>query len=91
MSDVVISSPGTYLTLRRNRLYISRENEILSEIPIETIDRIKIIDNSRISKSVIDGCIERNIDIVFFDRCGRFYNIKRYGSDIKKQSKSTII
>lgn len=73
MSSIYITEAGTYLHKRGGRVVIGRNNEVLSEVPLEQVEDVTLIDTVQISSALITYFLERKIPISWLSGSGKFF------------------
>src|SRR6266516_4800961 len=64
--ELIVEGRGTFLAKHQGRLRVSREQKMVTEVPLIHLDRVLIIDNGvAISSDVVRVCSEEGIPIHF--------------------------
>lgn len=73
MSWLYITEPGARLGKKGGSYVISRENEVLCEIPSQTVEGITMIDTAHVTSSVIVNSLKCGVPITWLSSEGKFY------------------
>lgn len=69
--ELIVEGRGTFLAKHQGRLRVSREQKMITEVPLIHLDQVVIIDNGvAISSDVIRVCSEEGIPIHFMNSRG---------------------
>ncbi|SRR6266487_691915 len=69
--ELIVEGRGTFLAKHQGRLRVSREQKMVTEVPLIHLDRVLIIDNGvAISSDVVRVCSEEGIPIHFIGSRG---------------------
>jgi CRISPR-associated protein Cas1 len=69
--ELIVEGRGTFLAKHQGRLRVSREKQMVTEVPLIQLDRVVIVDNGiAISSDVIRVCSEEGIPIHFIGSHG---------------------
>ncbi len=69
--ELIVEGRGTYLGKHQGRLRVSREKQMVTEVPLIHLDRVLIIDNGvAVSSDVVRVCSEEGIPIHFLSSRG---------------------
>ena len=81
-----VTEPGSSIKKKLGRYIIEKENQILSEIPMENLDSIVMYSGTNITTPCINSFLEKGIDVIYANGNGKFkgrlinsdfYNIER--------------
>ena len=71
MSWIYVTEAGARLGLREGRYVISREHEVLAEVPSEIVEGVTVIDAVQVSSRAIVDFLARDIPVTWLStRCG---------------------
>ena len=70
MSWIYVTEAGARLGLREGRYVISREHEVLAEVPSEIVEGVTAIDAVQVSSRAIVDLLERGIPVPWLSRRG---------------------
>ena len=65
MSWIYVTEAGARLGLREGRYVISREHEVLAEVPSEIVEGVTVIDAVQVSSRAIVDFLERDIPVTW--------------------------
>lgn len=65
MSWIYVTEAGARLGLREGRYVISREHEVLVEVPSEIVEGVTVIDAVQVSSRAIVDFLERDIPVTW--------------------------
>ncbi len=69
--ELIVEGRGTFLSKHQGRLRVSREQKMVTEVPIIHLERVIIVDNSiALSSDVVRVCSEEGIPIYFMSNRG---------------------
>ena len=69
--ELIVEGRGTFLSKHQGRLRVTREKQMVAEVPLIHLDQVLIIDNGiAISSDVVRVCSEEGIPIHFVSRRG---------------------
>jgi CRISPR-associated protein Cas1 len=69
--ELIVEGRGTFLAKHQGRLRVSREKQMVTEVPLIHLDRVLIIDNGvAVSSDVVRVCSEEGIPIHFLGSRG---------------------
>ncbi len=69
--ELIVEGRGTFLSKHQGRLRVSREQKMVTEVPIIYLERVIIVDNSiALSSDVVRVCSEEGIPIYFMSNRG---------------------
>lgn len=66
-----VDRPFAYVKLKGGTLEITEDKQLISSVPLESIDRVVIVGRSEISASAIRALLRQGIDIFFISRSGK--------------------
>ena len=70
--ELIVEGRGTFVSKHQGRLRVSREQKMVSEVPLIHLERVIIVDNSvALSSDVVRVCSEEGIPIHFLSSRGR--------------------
>ncbi len=70
--ELIVEGRGTFVSKHQGRLRVSREQKMISEVPLIHLERVIIVDNSiALSSDVIRVCCEEGIPIHFLSGHGK--------------------
>ena len=64
-----MTEAGARLGLREGRYVISREHEVLAEVPSEIVEGVTVIDAVQVSSRAIVDFLERDIPVTWLSAC----------------------
>ncbi len=73
MSWIYVTEAGARLGLREGRYVISREHEVLAEVPSEIVEGVTVIDAVQVSSRAIVDFLERDIPVTWLSTTGKFF------------------
>lgn len=73
MSWIYVTEAGARLGLREGRYVISREHEVLAEVPNEIVEGVTVIDAVQVSSRAIVDFLERDIPVTWLSTTGKFF------------------
>ena len=73
MSWIYVTEAGARLGLREGRYVISREHEVLAEVPSEIVEGVTVIDAVQVSSRAILDFLEREIPVTWLSTTGKFF------------------
>lgn len=73
MSWIYITEAGARLTKKGGRYIISRENEVVGEVPAATVEGAAVIDHVEVSAAVLVDFLKRGIPFTWLSSKGEFY------------------
>ncbi len=87
MASIYITENGAYLHKRGGRLIIDKDDVTVSEIPLELVEDITVVNTAQVSSSLITECFIKNIPISWISTSGNLYGslISHTAVDIFKQ------
>lgn len=69
--ELIVEGRGTFVSKHQGRLRVSREQKMVTEVPLIHLERVVIVDNSiAISSDVVRVCAEEGIPIYFLSSRG---------------------
>ena len=70
--ELIVEGRGTFVSKHQGRLRVSREQKMVSEVPLIHLERVIIVDNSiALSSDVVRVCSEEGIPIYFMSSRGQ--------------------
>jgi CRISP-associated protein Cas1 len=70
--ELIVEGRGTFLSKHQGRLRVSREQKMVTEVPLIHLERVIIVDNSiALSSDVVRVCSEEGIPIYFMSNRGQ--------------------
>src|SRR5437879_6564596 len=70
--ELIVEGRGTFLSKHQGRLRVSREQKMVTEVPLIHLERVIIVDNSiALSSDVVRACSEEGIPIYFMSSRGQ--------------------
>lgn len=92
MSYLYLTENAAKLSVRENRLVVTKEKEILESVPIETVEAVNVYGNGQITTQCIHECMKREIPIVYYSQNGRFYGrLQSYSHiEVLRQRKQAV-
>lgn len=73
MSWIYVTEAGARLGLRSGRYVISRENEVVAEVPSELVEGVTVIDTVQVSSHAIVDLLKREIPVTWLSTEGKFF------------------
>lgn len=73
MASIYITENGVYLHKRGGRLIIDKDDVTITEIPLELVEDITVVNTSQISASLITECFTKNIPVSWISTSGKLY------------------
>ena len=73
MSWIYVTEAGARLGLRGGRYVISRENEVVAEVPQQLVEGVTVIDAVQVSSHAIVDLLQRNIPVTWLSSEGKYY------------------
>lgn len=73
MSWIYVTEAGARLGLREGRYVISREHEVLAEVPSEIVEGVTVIDAVQVSSRAIVDFLARDIPVTWLSTTGKFF------------------
>lgn len=73
MSWIYVTEAGARLGLRGGRYVISRENEVVAEVPSELVEGVTVIDTVQVSSHAIVDLLKREIPVTWLSTEGKFF------------------
>ena len=73
MSWIYVTEAGARLGLREGRYVISREHEVLAEVPREIVEGVTVIDAVQVSSRAIVDFLQRGIPVTWLSTTGKFF------------------
>ncbi len=73
MSWIYVTEAGARLGLRGGRYVISRENEVVAEVPQQLVEGVTVIDAVQVSSRAIVDLLQREIPVTWLSSEGRYY------------------
>ncbi|AEX84847.1 CRISPR-associated protein Cas1 [Marinitoga sp. 1135] len=67
-----ITEQGAVLSKREGRLVISKENSIISEIPLNKIEKINLMGNISLTTPIISYFLDHEIEVIFMTKTGKY-------------------
>ena len=71
-NTLYINTPYVYLSLNGETVSLSKDKQLIRNVPLHNIQYIVIYDSAGISPQLIQKCIDNNIDICCLDSHGNF-------------------
>lgn len=69
--ELIVEGRGTFVSKHQGRLRVSREQKMVTEVPLIHLERVIIVDNSiALSSDVVRACSEEGIPIYFMSSRG---------------------
>ena len=70
--ELIVEGRGTFVSKHQGRLRVSREQKIVTEVPLIHLERVILVDNSiALSSDVVRVCAEEGIPIYFMSSRGQ--------------------
>ena len=70
--ELIVEGRGTFLSKHQGRLRVSREQKVVTEVPLIHLERVILVDNSiALSSDVVRVCSEEGIPIYFLSNRGQ--------------------
>ena len=73
MSYLYITDNGSTISIKENKINVTKGNEIISVVPIDTIENINIIGCSHMTTPCTIECLKRGIPVSYHSKAGRYY------------------
>ena len=73
MSWIYVTEAGARLGMRQGRYVISRENEVLAEVPSEIVEGVTLIDSVQVSSHALVDFLKREIPVTWLSTEGKFF------------------
>ena len=73
MSYVYITEEGATLSKQGGRLIVSRNNEVVFELPLETIEAVVFIGNIQVTSQTIVELLERGVPLTWLSDRGKYF------------------
>ena len=73
MSWIYVTEAGAKLGFRQGKYVISRENEIVAEVPSEVVEGVTVIDAVQVSSHAIVDFLKRDIPVTWLSTEGKFF------------------
>lgn len=73
MSWIYVTEAGARLGLQEGRYVISREHEVLAEVPSEIVEGVTVIDAVQVSSRAIVDFLQRGIPVTWLSTTGKFF------------------
>ncbi len=73
MSWIYVTEAGARLGLREGRFVISRENEVVAEVPSALVEGVTVIDTVQVSSYAIVDFLKRGIPVTWLSTEGKFF------------------
>ena len=93
MSRIYLTERGAKLEKNGGYYVISRENEKIVQIPIETIEGITLINNTHMTSAVAMDCLQRNIPVNYLSSTRKYLgtmNSIKYVNILKEQEQFRV-
>ena len=81
-----VTEPGTTIKKKLGRYIIEKDNSVISEVPIETLDSVVMYTGTNITNPCVNSFLEKGIDVIYTDSFGKYrgrllnsdlYNVER--------------
>ena len=72
MSALYVREQGAVLRRTGERLLVTKEKELLNDVPIIHIDQVVIVGNIQITTQAMTLLLQKEIDVVFLSRYGKY-------------------
>ncbi|ANQ54515.1 CRISPR-associated protein Cas1 [Thermosipho sp. 1063] len=79
---IYITQQGTVLSKKQGKLIVSKEGNIISEIPLNKIDKVNLMGNISLTTPIINYFLNKKIEVIFMTQNGK-YRGKLYTDDYK--------
>ena len=73
MTWLYVTEPGARIGKKGGNIVLSRANEVICEIPSETVEGVTIIDSVQVSSPVITVFLEKQIPVTWLSTGGKYY------------------
>lgn len=73
MAFAYITEEGATIHKRGGRFVVSRNNEVMFELPIATLENVVVIDSVQISSQAITEFLDRGIHVTWLSDTGKFF------------------
>jgi CRISPR-associated protein Cas1 len=72
MSTLYLKEQGAVLRRTGERLVVTKDREVLEDVPIIHIDQVVVMGNIQLTTPVVSLLLQRDVDVVFLSSRGRF-------------------
>ena len=73
MTWLYVTEPGARIGKKGGNVVLSRANEMICEIPSDTVEGVTIIDSVQVSSSVISFFLEKHVPVTWLSTGGKYY------------------
>ena len=73
MTWLYVTEPGARIGKKGGNIVLGRANEIICEIPLETVEGVTVIDSVQVSSAVISIFLEKRIPVTWLSTGGKYY------------------
>jgi CRISP-associated protein Cas1 len=72
LNTLYVTDPDVHLTLQGEALAVRKEEKVALRLPLHNLEGIVCFNYTGVSPALMGACAERNINLCFFSRGGRF-------------------
>jgi CRISPR-associated protein Cas1 len=69
---VYITEQGAVLSKKQGHLIVSKEKNIISEIPLNKIEKVNLMGNISLTTPIINYFLDKNIEVIFMTKTGKY-------------------
>ena len=93
MRNIFIYDYGTVVSTLQNRVLVKKENWVIEDVPIETLESINIFSKAQVTTQCILECAKRGIGIVYYTLAGDYVCELISGSStgVTRQRKQALV
>lgn len=73
MGYLYVTEPGTIVSLADNYMKVTKKDEELVRIPVETLESISIFSNAQLTTHCMEECLKREIPVSFYSKVGHYF------------------
>ncbi len=89
MSYLYVTDMGSTISLNENQIFVTKGENLVSSVPIETIDNINIVGCSHMTTPCTIECLKRGITVSYHSTTGSYYgkleNISKTNVNIQRK------
>ena len=89
MSYIYVTDNGSIISTKDNQIVITKGEEVLSKVPIDTVDNINIIGRSHMTTPCAIECLNRGIVVSYHSMGGNYYgkleNMNRVNVNLQRK------